>query len=160
MKLLKSFFVRLILVLILPLPLSLPTMAYYDQTFDNGVDQFKYTLSGTMVVKGQLYRSDASTFETIKKEYKGKANLPDYNVPIKKMEISGIEFKTLIIAFTLKLTTSLGVRTKNILSQFMFHFGIMIQECLDVRCLMTFLKARIKSLSNPSTFQKMLMRHK
>ncbi len=93
MKLLKSFFVKFILVLILPLPLSFPAMAYYYQTFDNGVDQFKYTLSGTMVVKGQLYRSDASTFETIKKEYKGKANLPDYNVPIKKMEISGIELK-------------------------------------------------------------------
>ena len=93
MKTFKYLFVRLILILILPVPISLPAMAYYYQTFDNGVDQFKYTLSGTMVVKGQLYRSDASTFETIKKEYKGKANLPDYNVPIKKMEISGIELK-------------------------------------------------------------------
>ena len=93
MKLLKSFFVRFILVLILPLPLSFPAMAYYDQTLDNGVDKFKYNLSGSLVFKGNLYRSDASTFETIKKEYKGKANLPDYNVPIKKIEISGIEFK-------------------------------------------------------------------
>lgn len=93
MKTFKYLFVRLILILILPVPISLPAMAYYNQTFDNGVDKFKYNLSGTMVVKGQLYRSDASTFATIKKEYKGKANLPDYKVPIKKMEISGIELK-------------------------------------------------------------------
>jgi len=68
-------------------------MAYYDQTLDNGVDKFKYNLSGSMVFKGNFYRSEANTFEKIKKEYKGKANLPDYNVPIKTIEISGIELK-------------------------------------------------------------------
>lgn len=93
MKTLKHLLVRLMLVLILPLPLSLPAMAYYNQTLDNGVDKFKYNLSGELVFKGNLYRSDASTFETVKKEYKGKAVLKDYNVPIKKIEISGIELK-------------------------------------------------------------------
>ena len=93
MKTLKYLFVRLILILILPLPPSFPAMAYYNQTLDNGVDKFKYNLSGELVFKGNLYRSDACTFETVKKEFKGKANLKDYNVPIKKIEISGIELK-------------------------------------------------------------------